>query len=84
MLQSTALDESSRINHLLVYEQDSQKCVTEPVKHAQASWYPDPQANPEIKAPQGAWPAKLNFLRLLFHPTKLSYKSLLNFPRSQI
>ena len=37
MLQSTALDESSRINHLLFSKQDSQKRVMEPVKHAQAS-----------------------------------------------
>lgn len=28
MLQSTALDESRRINHLLFYKQESQKCVT--------------------------------------------------------
>lgn len=75
MLQSTALVESSCINRFLFYKQDSQKCVTESVKHAQASWYPDPQTNPEMKPPQGAWPAKLNFLHLLSHPTKLSYKS---------
>lgn len=75
-LQSTAPVRAAILITFWFYKQDdSEKRITECAEHALGSWCPEPSAKHDTEPPPGAWPAKLHFLRLLFHPSKLSSKS---------